>query len=1352
MADDVTLKAYLKDLNVMLERESPTEVVSHCRYILQHFPQNAETYRLLGKALLQKGHSEGREEYFDEAAEVFQRVLSVLPNDYAAHIGLSEIREQQNQLDQALWHLEQAYEQMPGNAMLQGALRDLYVKRQGKDKVPEKLQLTRGALARQYVNAGLIDQALVELRAALEQAPQRIDLQVLLAETLWENQYKIEAGEVAIGILKKLPNCLPANRIMAQLWLDYQRPTDARPFLERVEAVNPYEALRVVQPDADPASDTNVLPHLDYTAKAAAVLSAETPDWVEQLGDLGSVDDIFQVPAEAPQPDIASMGGPERIDTDAIFGGVSSRAEEEPDWLRHEPVSPGEPEVPDWYSGGVEAYMPEDESPAMTEPVEPDWLDEAGPPSAPEVPDWFAEVPEPEPSPVSPPDSAAVEADWLSFDEETGTEDTFAADGDTAAEQAAPARGIRGFTDLLHGIETTHVPPGSSDDVGDIEPVAPDWLSAFDEDETPEQPEAETPEMGAPADDSLIWLPEDTGADVPQAFDQQDDWFAEMEEFATAEPDQVAVDEWPEAEEQPAIYEPPAIDEEEWLASFEEPELDAEEAEDSLPHTPEAEIVEMLDQLPLAELVDEDAFEASRLVEEEPSGEEVDWLSEDQDAMDWMQPIDLGDEALFEAEEPSEVIEEDLAMLRRAAMPPSDMDFDEVITAKDLDTEVIRGAKPEEPEPEAALDWLTEPELDFFAPGALESEAPALQDQGSGAVDDWLTRIGQAETEDWAAEPDDFDGSAWDEPEALPRSAQAQEDLADVDDWLADLEELDEAELVSAMDAGVEEEPPASLAPEIEPASELLDWLSETRSEEDVSFVAEKTYDEAWDEMELSSAELNIAADDLSALFDAQEETLGAAEQVQWEAEEAQPTPEAEAGEAMDWLQPDTDEADWLGSFAKAEVEDAAPADIPAPEAIETDEWLSEMPVPDMDMLAEELTDDELLFDAMEEVMFGTEEPLAEETGMAASVDTMELEAAPDTDMEPLYAEPEITEDVGPAWLADMMPVEAPPAPSDQAEPIMDEAYDPFAAGRPDQVPAYESAKDTGILQPDEHPDWMTAFTGEELLPEADLDAEFEAAPTTRPLALDDRFGEDEAEDGFRPESVTVKEPITDSLTDMEFEDWTVQREAGSALPAAEVGAEDEMPDWLDAITRSEADKLDDMFPDEQEKYSSAEDTGVLQPGSEADWLPELSRHELAEAEPGEEFFAEQGLKDGLVEESGVIQPLSRPESLPEIGERRVEAQPAEIEPGETEERVAQRYDLAHTKDAESVVSVREPGLGEAISDQEHMPDDFSFDDYMPAWLRQPKEHEPDLSTQADLEPPAEPPEWLREVFEEDKD
>ena len=101
---EISLKQYLVKLNELIEEESYDEVIFHCRHILQQFPKNLAVYRYLGKILLVT-------ERWDEASEVFHRILSVTPDDKIAHIGLSRIYYNAHLLVDAIWHLERVYEQ-----------------------------------------------------------------------------------------------------------------------------------------------------------------------------------------------------------------------------------------------------------------------------------------------------------------------------------------------------------------------------------------------------------------------------------------------------------------------------------------------------------------------------------------------------------------------------------------------------------------------------------------------------------------------------------------------------------------------------------------------------------------------------------------------------------------------------------------------------------------------------------------------------------------------------------------------------------------------------------------------------------------------------------------------------------------------------------------------------------------------------------------------------------------------------------------------------------------------------------------------------------------------------------------
>lgn len=137
----IPLRAYIKEIENQIERGEIEQAVAHAKNILKSYPKNIDTYRLLGKAYLESQH-------FSEAADILQRVLSVIPDDFISQIGMSIIREDEGNLDASIWHMERAYEVQPFNPAVQEELRRLYGRRDGIE--PPKIRLTRGALVRMY--------------------------------------------------------------------------------------------------------------------------------------------------------------------------------------------------------------------------------------------------------------------------------------------------------------------------------------------------------------------------------------------------------------------------------------------------------------------------------------------------------------------------------------------------------------------------------------------------------------------------------------------------------------------------------------------------------------------------------------------------------------------------------------------------------------------------------------------------------------------------------------------------------------------------------------------------------------------------------------------------------------------------------------------------------------------------------------------------------------------------------------------------------------------------------------------------------------------------------------------------
>ena len=135
----ISLRMYNREIEGLVEQgQRLDEAIAHCRHILQTFPKHLETYRLLGKAYLEAKR-------YEQAVDIFQRVLVAAPEDFVAHVGMSIIADDKGKLDDAIWHMERAFEVQPSNAAIQGELQRLFGRRDGVE--PPKIRLTRGALA-----------------------------------------------------------------------------------------------------------------------------------------------------------------------------------------------------------------------------------------------------------------------------------------------------------------------------------------------------------------------------------------------------------------------------------------------------------------------------------------------------------------------------------------------------------------------------------------------------------------------------------------------------------------------------------------------------------------------------------------------------------------------------------------------------------------------------------------------------------------------------------------------------------------------------------------------------------------------------------------------------------------------------------------------------------------------------------------------------------------------------------------------------------------------------------------------------------------------------------------------------
>jgi tetratricopeptide (TPR) repeat protein/uncharacterized protein Smg (DUF494 family) len=428
----VSLRAYDHEIETMIDSGHLDEAIAHCKQILKSFPKQLETYRLLGKAYLEYKR-------YPDAVDVFSRVLVVAPSDFVSHVGMSIIRDEENKLDDAIWHMERAFETQPSNAAIQSELQRLYGRRDGV-QLP-RIRMTRGALAHMYVQGELYPQAISEIKSVLKEDPGRNDMQVLLARAYYRSGLKNDAAEVASSVLRNNPYSLDANRVLVDI-LGADHPESVQAYRQRVIELDPYASQvtgSIFSSNEVPdlavtleRFDWNGRPETpsDWGATQAIALESgqrtdEQPDWLKGTFNETPPDQTQGMPASS-------------FDMATPSTKPAEPAEDIPDFLRaagwgqstgafdeskpvfadaeREPASSAGPieqgDLPDW----VKAMAPQQQQPEIPPAQEeemPDWINKIGTTALPipsesnDQPDWMSQ---PEPPAAQPTDD---QPDWL---------------------------------------------------------------------------------------------------------------------------------------------------------------------------------------------------------------------------------------------------------------------------------------------------------------------------------------------------------------------------------------------------------------------------------------------------------------------------------------------------------------------------------------------------------------------------------------------------------------------------------------------------------------------------------------------------------------------------------------------------------------------------------------------------------------------------------------------------------------------------------------------------------------------------------------------------------------------------
>jgi competence ComEA-like helix-hairpin-helix protein len=814
----VSLRIYNREIEGLVDRGQLDEAIAHCRHILNTFPKNLETYRLIGKAYLEAKR-------YKEATNIFDRVLMAVPDDFVAHVGMSIIHDEQKEMDAAIWHMERAFEVQPSNAAIQSELQRLFGRRDGVE--PPKIRLTRGALAHMYVQGELYPQAISEIKAVLEEDRERQDMQVLLARAYFHSGQKSEAAEMCSQLLRRYPYCLDANRVLVELLPETERGESTQVYRKRVNELDPYAAFvtgSVFHTDEIPDAAVS-LERLDWTGQPVEM----GPEWSESMGiGLGE-----KTAAEDEEPDWLKSGlasgsfgasastasSPQGEESASVSGGLpipSAGGEDEiPEFLR----KAGWGEDTGTFQEGLGVFDSSDESqePALAEGDLPDWVKAMAPTGA--------NIQESTPQAGANEDLEQGDIpDWL---QGLGDEQGAPSDEQPAAEQS-PLEG-----DLPDWLESTKPREGAvresqpqeqmmADSTSDDD--LPDWLKSIKSEEEGTEP-GETPQE-IPSEPTEEVLPESQpqGQAMADSASDEDlpDWLksirsgeegAEPGEIPQEAPSEPVEEVLPESQPQEQVMAEASSDEDlfDWLKSMQSEEEGTEPG--GVPQEMPSEPVEEI--LP-------EAQPQEQMMAEATSDEALpDWLKAIQSDEGQATPEEMPSEATMEPEqEVPEMGEESL----------SDWQISEEATAESVafDATDTGGLGTSADEQDDAIAWL---EGLAAKHGAKPEELVTKPEDRTETEPEWVQRAKATQEQAGAETPVSNEQPSAEVPTDLPgflseeRAEPVEETGAEAP---ADLPEfLAKEHAVPAEEVGAEAGPidVSSLGTSAEEQEDAVAWL-----------------------------------------------------------------------------------------------------------------------------------------------------------------------------------------------------------------------------------------------------------------------------------------------------------------------------------------------------------------------------------------------------------------------------------------------------------------------------------------------------------------------------------------------
>jgi Tfp pilus assembly protein PilF len=189
-------------INELIARGDYKKATAECDNLISTYPDAIRALRARAHALERLGDAA-------HALDDYRRVVDMTPTDYHSLMGMVRCHKRlgENRDAQAVARQVLEYDPYDLEAAQFADINEIELRRAGKIRD-----------VREGLYAGKFNRSINEIKKHLENDADRVDLWLILAQTLWQNKQLVQAATVCHKILYSNPACLGAHLLLRQIW------------------------------------------------------------------------------------------------------------------------------------------------------------------------------------------------------------------------------------------------------------------------------------------------------------------------------------------------------------------------------------------------------------------------------------------------------------------------------------------------------------------------------------------------------------------------------------------------------------------------------------------------------------------------------------------------------------------------------------------------------------------------------------------------------------------------------------------------------------------------------------------------------------------------------------------------------------------------------------------------------------------------------------------------------------------------------------------------------------------------------------------------------------------------------